>query len=96
VTAENSQFDKVPTRRFLKLTFPAEPMDSLLAALMTLLAKSDHEHFVLGYSLVVQVDDVVVMLCLSAAHAIWMLSREPVTVTALGSGQNGTSSSRSA
>jgi hypothetical protein len=86
VTAENSQLDEIPTRRFLKLPLSAEPMDSVLAVLMTLLAKSDHEHFVLGDPLVVQMNDVVVVLCRSAAHAIWMLSAEPVTVTALGSG----------
>jgi hypothetical protein len=33
VTAENGKLDKVPTRRFLKLPIPAEPMNSVLAVL---------------------------------------------------------------
>jgi hypothetical protein len=97
VTAENGKLDEVPARRFLKLPLPAEPMDSVVAMLMALVAKSDHEHFVLGDTLSVEMDNVVVMLRWSAAHAVRIRLGDPVTVTALRSShQKGTSSSRSA
>jgi hypothetical protein len=42
VTAESGKLDEIPPRLFKKLPLPAEPMDSVLAVLVTLLAKSDH------------------------------------------------------
>jgi hypothetical protein len=83
VTAENGKLDKVPTRRFLKLPIPAEPMNSVLAVLVTLVAKSDHEHFVLRNSLSVEMNNVVVMFSRSAANAVRIIERDPITITAL-------------
>lgn len=58
-------------------------MDSVLAVLMALLAKSDHKHFVLRDPLSVDVDDVMVMLCRGAANAVRISVCDPVTITAL-------------
>jgi hypothetical protein len=57
-------------------------MDAALA-LMTFLTESDHKHLVLGNSLPIQVDYVVVMLDRRATHAERMLKVERIPVTAL-------------
>lgn len=96
MTTENGNLDQVPSGRFHELPLPAEPMNSVLAVLVASIAKTNHKHFILRDPLFVQVDNVVVMLRRSAAHAIGMLGCEPITVAALGgSHQNGTSSSSS-
>jgi hypothetical protein len=83
MTAESGKFDEIPPRCFQKLPLPAEPMNSMLAVLVTLLAKSDHKHFVLRDPLSVEVDNVMVMLCRSAANAVRVVKRDPVTIAAL-------------
>jgi hypothetical protein len=82
MTAENGKLDEIPPRSFQKLPLPAEVVDAA-GSLMTVSAESDHEHFVLGDALVVDVNDVMLLLSRSAAYAIRKLLRDPVAIAAL-------------
>jgi hypothetical protein len=57
VTAENSQFDKVPACRFLKLAFSAQVVNSAFP-LVAVGAEFHDKHIVFGNPLPVHMDDV--------------------------------------
>jgi hypothetical protein len=42
VTTENGKLDEIPPRCFEKLPIPAEPMNSVVAMLVAVVAESDH------------------------------------------------------
>jgi hypothetical protein len=83
VTAENGKLDEIPPRCFQKLPLPAEPVDSVFAMLVTLIAKPNHEHFVLRYALSVDMDNMMVMLCWPTADTIRVGQRKPIPIKAL-------------